>query len=378
MSYRGARGKHLDQRAVEREAAGIGEIDCPPDAALGEIGKRPRFGFCQIGTISFQKLRDDCPAQLGQRKPPATGTDRRQKPARAVADQQQERAARRLLQDLEERVGGIAVHLLRAVDDHDAPAPPRPRSAGKSRRSRARPRRRSRCAAGGAADRRRARPSAGRHGRRTRRGERRCSRDRSRARPGSARPSLSAACASTNRAKRKASVALPMPRGPLSRMRVRQPAGFEEAPQLPLRRSRVRADRGLRAAPAHPPPILVIRRASVAAAPYPSRYAGPSSLTRRARAVRGKPQRRARAFYRTITARCTACGSPDASSNTQRVGSSAQSRGSPGAAVREIRGRGLSKRSERERSAARARPLPPADPGSASSRPEISEGEPLQ
>ena len=43
-------------------------------------------------------------------------------PARAVADQQQEALPRRLLQDLQYRVGGIAVHLLRTIEDYDAPA----------------------------------------------------------------------------------------------------------------------------------------------------------------------------------------------------------------------------------------------------------------
>jgi len=38
-----------------------------------------------------------------------------------VADQQQQRLPRRLLEDLEQRVRGTAVHLLRPVDDDDAP-----------------------------------------------------------------------------------------------------------------------------------------------------------------------------------------------------------------------------------------------------------------
>jgi predicted pyridoxine 5'-phosphate oxidase superfamily flavin-nucleotide-binding protein len=39
-----------------------------------------------------------------------------------MADQQKKRAPRRFLEDLEQRVGGIAVHVVGAVDDDDAPA----------------------------------------------------------------------------------------------------------------------------------------------------------------------------------------------------------------------------------------------------------------
>src|ERR1700757_1226447 len=56
-----------------------------------------------------------------QRKMPAARADSWQQPARAVTDQQQQPPPRRLFEDLQERIGGVAVHLLSAVDDDDPP-----------------------------------------------------------------------------------------------------------------------------------------------------------------------------------------------------------------------------------------------------------------
>jgi hypothetical protein len=49
-----------------------------------------------------------------------------------MADQQQHGARRRLLQHLEQGILGIAVHILRAIDDDDAPAALRGREAEES------------------------------------------------------------------------------------------------------------------------------------------------------------------------------------------------------------------------------------------------------
>ncbi len=52
---------------------------------------------------------------------PTARADSRQQPARAVADQQQQSPPRRLFEDFEEGIGGVAVHLLRAIDNDDPP-----------------------------------------------------------------------------------------------------------------------------------------------------------------------------------------------------------------------------------------------------------------
>ena len=61
-------------------------------------------------------------AQGRQPQQPAARTDGRQQPAGTVADQQQQRVCRRFLQYLQDRVGGVAVHLIDTVDHHHAPA----------------------------------------------------------------------------------------------------------------------------------------------------------------------------------------------------------------------------------------------------------------
>ena len=40
-----------------------------------------------------------------------------------MADQKQQRAVRRLLENFEQRIGAIAVHLVGTINDDDAPSP---------------------------------------------------------------------------------------------------------------------------------------------------------------------------------------------------------------------------------------------------------------
>ena len=61
-------------------------------------------------------------AQRAEAQATAAAADRGRQPARGGADQQQHRARRRLLQHLQQRVGGVAVEVLRAVQHHHAPA----------------------------------------------------------------------------------------------------------------------------------------------------------------------------------------------------------------------------------------------------------------
>ncbi len=83
-------------------------------------GLRLRFG--NIGPIALEQLHHDRLLQCREGKSSTSGADGRQQPARAVADQQQQGSPRRLFEDLEQSVGGAAVHFLRTVDDDDTPA----------------------------------------------------------------------------------------------------------------------------------------------------------------------------------------------------------------------------------------------------------------
>ena len=59
--------------------------------------------------------------QRPQQQAPAARTDGRQFAARRVAHQQQERTRRRLLENLEQRVGAFALQVVDGIDDGDAP-----------------------------------------------------------------------------------------------------------------------------------------------------------------------------------------------------------------------------------------------------------------
>ncbi len=54
-------------------------------------------------------------------EPSAARADRRKQPARRVADQEEKRVGRRLLENLEQGVGASLFELVDAVDDRDAP-----------------------------------------------------------------------------------------------------------------------------------------------------------------------------------------------------------------------------------------------------------------
>ena len=109
-------------RLVELDPAGAGEIEGAADAAAGKRGQRLGLRLGQVGPVAQEQQAHDPRRQRRQRKPPAPRADRRQEPPRAVRHQEQEHATRRLLEDFEERIGGVAVHLVGAVDDDDAPA----------------------------------------------------------------------------------------------------------------------------------------------------------------------------------------------------------------------------------------------------------------
>src|SRR5262249_60603031 len=96
-----------------------------PDAAFGQRG-----GLAQLVVLGVASKGQGSGAsnivreQRPQRQPPAARADRGQEPGRRVADQEQQGIARRLLQNLQERVGSLRIlQLVSGVDDADTPAP---------------------------------------------------------------------------------------------------------------------------------------------------------------------------------------------------------------------------------------------------------------
>ena len=110
-----------EHRPIERQPAGVGELDRPADAPFGQSRQRLGLWSSELGAVPPEELQDQRTCECRQRKVPAARADRRQQQARAVADQQQQPPLWRLFEDLEQRVGSVAVHLLGAVDDDDAP-----------------------------------------------------------------------------------------------------------------------------------------------------------------------------------------------------------------------------------------------------------------
>src|SRR5215472_5745676 len=107
--------QELKQAAMEGETALLRQLDRMADAALGELDERAAVGWREVRAIAAQQLRHDRVGERPEREPAAARADGRQEAAGIVADEDQDRARRRLLQDLQDRVRGVAVHLVGGV-----------------------------------------------------------------------------------------------------------------------------------------------------------------------------------------------------------------------------------------------------------------------
>ena len=116
------RQKQRRQVAVELHAPGIEDRQRPADAAFRQPRRERAIGVGQICRARRDEPLDGSGGQRAKVEAPAARTDGGQKPAGRMADQQQHGARRRLFQHLQQSVLGVAVHILRAIDDDDAPA----------------------------------------------------------------------------------------------------------------------------------------------------------------------------------------------------------------------------------------------------------------
>src|SRR5262249_19292102 len=98
-----------------RAAHGAASQGCSPRERC-RIGLDPRLAERAHDT------RDVGGGERPQWQHPATGADRRQESRRAMCDDEEDRAWRRLLQDLREWVGAALIELVGAVADGDPPA----------------------------------------------------------------------------------------------------------------------------------------------------------------------------------------------------------------------------------------------------------------
>ena len=121
------RGQPLEQRddaLAQLERVAIEKRERAPHAALRERRGGRDVGI--VGASPDRGRRGACEVAGGerpQREQPATGTDGRQNAGGGVAHQQQQGAPRRFLQDLEQRVGALAVQFVDRIDDGHPPSP---------------------------------------------------------------------------------------------------------------------------------------------------------------------------------------------------------------------------------------------------------------
>ena len=115
-------GDQPHRLAVHFQPAIVGELQRGAGRAVGQrrqqravLGAevRPRGGEERLHPLRRERRQDEPAAAAAQGRRNAAGD---------VRHQQQQAARRRLLDDLQHRVGGVAVHLVGGVDDGDAPA----------------------------------------------------------------------------------------------------------------------------------------------------------------------------------------------------------------------------------------------------------------
>ena len=115
--------QQVHQVPVELQPAVGGQGQGPPDAPFRQPGQFGHVFGAQTGPVFGDQRHHHVVCEGFEDQPAAARADGRQQAARDMADQQQYGAPGRFLQDLEHGVGGVAVHLVGAVDDDDAPAP---------------------------------------------------------------------------------------------------------------------------------------------------------------------------------------------------------------------------------------------------------------
>ncbi len=108
--------------AIQLDSASRRKVERTADAAFGERRNRGGRSRLEVRPMAGEQFGYDHPRQRREWKAAAARADRRQQPPRAVRHQQQQRAPRRLFEDLQQRIRRVAVHLVGAVDNHDAPA----------------------------------------------------------------------------------------------------------------------------------------------------------------------------------------------------------------------------------------------------------------
>ena len=107
---------------LDLRRARLGHGQGGADAALRQRRQPVALAVAEIGAMAPEEFRHDRHGERLQGQAAAARADGRQQPPGRVADQQQQRLLRGLLQHLQQRVGGVAVERVGLVDDDDAPA----------------------------------------------------------------------------------------------------------------------------------------------------------------------------------------------------------------------------------------------------------------
>ena len=118
----GQRRQQADQFTVKLDPPFLGESKRLAGTPLGDPRQRRRLAGVESGPQAVKEPGDVLLRQGLKRQMTAARADGGKQPARRVAHQQKHRAPGRFLQRLENGIGGVAVHVLGAVDDDHPPA----------------------------------------------------------------------------------------------------------------------------------------------------------------------------------------------------------------------------------------------------------------
>src|SRR5437016_7661732 len=97
---------------MEIQSVLLRELEGMPDAALGELDQGRPVRWRKVGPKTAYQVRDDGVGERPERQPAAARADCRQETAGIVTHEDQDRAIGGLLQDFEDRIRGVPVHLV--------------------------------------------------------------------------------------------------------------------------------------------------------------------------------------------------------------------------------------------------------------------------
>jgi len=117
------RGDRVQHALAQCQCRAIQQAKCTPDASFGHVRGLPDFGFVRVAARRLSKRTHDVIGfEWPQQETSAARANGWQLATGSMADEQEQRAFRRLFQHFQQCVGTFALEIVDSIDDGDSPA----------------------------------------------------------------------------------------------------------------------------------------------------------------------------------------------------------------------------------------------------------------